>query len=59
MKQQSRKSNGTGSIYFDKKRERWCAEIQWTDKAGKKQRKKFSSTKKLRLRKNLKNLRKL
>ena len=42
----SRKSNGSGSIYFDEKRERWCAEIQWSDNNGQKHRKKFSGAKK-------------
>lgn len=41
-----RKSNGSGSIYFDEKKGKWYAEIQWCDKNGEKHRKKFSSSKK-------------
>lgn len=42
----TRKSNGTGSIYFDAKGNKWVAEIQWTDKNSEKHRKKFSGQKK-------------
>lgn len=35
----SGKTNGSGSIYYDDKQMRWCAEIQWTDKEGEKHRK--------------------
>lgn len=45
-KTQTRKSNGEGSIFFDAKGNKWVAEIQWTDKNGKKHRKKFSGQKK-------------
>jgi len=41
----TRKSNGSGSIYFDEKGKKWLAEIQWTDKNGEKHRKKFSGQK--------------
>lgn len=42
----TRKSNGAGSIYYDEKRNKWCAEIQWSDSNGNKHRKKFSGQKK-------------
>ena len=45
-KNKSRNSNGSGSIYFDEKRNKWYAEIQWSDKNGEKHRKKFSGQKK-------------
>lgn len=41
----SRKSNGSGSIYFDEKWNKWYAEIQWSDKSGERHRKKFSGIK--------------
>lgn len=40
-----RKSNGSGSIFYDEKGEKWVAEIQWSDKSGKKNVKKFSGKK--------------
>lgn len=43
----NRNSNGNGSIYYDNKREKWLAEIQWTDRNGNRQRKKFSGSKKI------------
>lgn len=41
----TRKSNGSGSIYYDEKRERWIGEIQWNDKKGEKHRKRFANKK--------------
>ncbi|MGN0115136.1 MAG: tyrosine-type recombinase/integrase [Acutalibacteraceae bacterium] len=40
-----RRTNGDGTIYFSESRNRWYAEIMWTDKTGKRNVKKFSSTK--------------
>lgn len=45
-KTKSRTTNGSGSIFYDDKRNRWCAEIQWSDKNGEKHRKKFAGNKK-------------
>lgn len=42
----TRKSNRSGSIYFEEKSKRWRAEIQWNDKNGETHRKSFSSQKK-------------
>lgn len=54
----SRERNGNGSIYYDDKRDRWIAEIQWTDKNDTKHRKKFADKKKSAVKSRLDDFRK-
>ncbi len=40
-----RRDNRDGTIYYNEKSQKWIAEIRWIDKAGKQQRKTFTSKK--------------
>lgn len=42
----TRKDNGSGTFFYDEKRDRWVATIQWTDKTGSRRRKSFTGKKK-------------
>lgn len=42
----TRKDNGSGTIFYNEKRNRWDAAIQWTDRNGNRHCKKFSGKKK-------------
>lgn len=42
----TRKDNGSGTFFYDGKRNRWVATIQWTDRMGVKHRKSFAGKKK-------------
>lgn len=48
-----RNPNGNGSIFYDKSRQKWRAQIQWTDKAGEKHIKKFVGAKKTEVKNRL------
>ena len=49
----TRKDNGSGTFFYDEKRDRWVATIQWTDKNNYRHRKSFTGKKKTKVKNKL------
>lgn len=49
----TRKDNGSGTFFYDEKRDRWVATIQWTDKSNNRHRKSFTGKKKTKVKNKL------
>ena len=49
----TRKDNGSGTFFYDEKRDRWVATSQWTDKRNNRHRKSFTGKKKTKVKNKL------